>query len=143
MHGGRLAKKRVAAIVFAVVIPLAVVCVFLMRGQIDALAHARYFPNCAFYEATGYLCPGCGTTRSVLSILQGNVGMAIVYNPIIPALGVLFVLLYAEMMIYAVTGQRRRILPMRMMPYMIVISVILVYDVVRNFIPPIAAVFVQ
>lgn len=36
---------------------------------------------CLFHNITGYPCPSCGTTRSVLHILRGDVFQAILTNP--------------------------------------------------------------
>lgn len=36
---------------------------------------------CLFKNVTTIPCPACGTTRSVLSIYEGNVSQAILFNP--------------------------------------------------------------
>ena len=43
---------------------------------------------CIFKEVTGIPCPSCGTTRSMLQILEGNLTESLVINP----LGVTFAL---------------------------------------------------
>ena len=47
------------------------------------------FTVCIFKNVTGWACPSCGITRSVLSLLQGRVGEALWINP----LGILAALL--------------------------------------------------
>ncbi|MFT6210308.1 MAG: hypothetical protein ACJAYA_001133 [Bacteroidia bacterium] len=37
---------------------------------------------CMFKHATGFACPSCGSTRSVLSILEGNFDAALMMNPL-------------------------------------------------------------
>lgn len=37
---------------------------------------------CLFRNLTGLPCPFCGTTRSIGSILQGDLGMALGFNPL-------------------------------------------------------------
>ncbi|GHW00703.1 hypothetical protein lacNasYZ03_03900 [Lactobacillus nasalidis] len=37
---------------------------------------------CLFRALTGYLCPGCGMTRAINSILLGNFAQAWQYNPL-------------------------------------------------------------
>lgn len=51
---------------------------------------------CIFYQVTGWKCPGCGMTRAIAQIAQGNVSQALQYNmlcvSLLPVL--LFYLLY-------------------------------------------------
>jgi hypothetical protein len=37
---------------------------------------------CIFKNVTSLPCPACGTTRSVMSIYQGNISQAALYNPL-------------------------------------------------------------
>ena len=39
-----------------------------------------FFPQCIFYNLTGFYCPGCGVQRSFHSLLHGNFIAAIDYN---------------------------------------------------------------
>lgn len=39
-----------------------------------------FYPRCPFYAATHLLCPGCGATRALYSVLHGNFGAALHYN---------------------------------------------------------------
>lgn len=39
-----------------------------------------FYPRCPFYAATHWLCPGCGATRALYSILHGDVRTALHYN---------------------------------------------------------------
>jgi hypothetical protein len=41
---------------------------------------------CAFYEVCHKPCPGCGLTRSVLSLLHGHVGDSLTFHPFGPLL---------------------------------------------------------
>jgi hypothetical protein len=47
------------------------------------------FTVCIFKNVTGWACPSCGITRSVLSLLHGRIGEALWINP----LGILAALL--------------------------------------------------
>lgn len=40
-----------------------------------------FYPPCLFYAATGWLCPGCGTTRALHQLLHGHVAEAFRLNP--------------------------------------------------------------
>ena len=46
-----------------------------------------FFPKCAFNIATGYFCPGCGSSRALYQLTHGNVLEALRLNP-----GVIFLL---------------------------------------------------
>ena len=37
---------------------------------------------CLFHRVTGYACPSCGTTRSIASILHGDLISALLTNPL-------------------------------------------------------------
>ena len=41
------------------------------------------FPPCAFHSLTGYYCPGCGGTRSLIALLEGKVILSLFYHPLI------------------------------------------------------------
>ena len=55
----------------------------LVRGN-DPAAPGSHFPGCAFHSATGLWCPGCGLTRGVHALLNGNVGAAFASNVFTP-----------------------------------------------------------
>lgn len=39
-----------------------------------------FFPRCTFHEATGLLCPGCGSLRAVHALLHGRILEALQCN---------------------------------------------------------------
>lgn len=43
-----------------------------------------YFPKCQLHSLTGLHCPGCGLTRSVHALLNGEVSQALAYNVLWP-----------------------------------------------------------
>jgi hypothetical protein len=44
---------------------------------------------CPFALCTGMACPGCGMTRAAGQLLRGDVGAALTYHPLIPAVALL------------------------------------------------------
>ena len=45
------------------------------------------FPPCLWRAATGWLCPGCGSTRAIHAMLRGQFGAAVQASPL--AVGVM------------------------------------------------------
>jgi hypothetical protein len=45
-----------------------------------------FYPRCPFYAATHLLCPGCGATRALYSILHGDLRTALHYNALFTVL---------------------------------------------------------
>jgi hypothetical protein len=48
---------------------------------VDPSQPGRY-PLCPFYAVTGRWCPGCGSLRGLHQLLNGNVGAALGFNPL-------------------------------------------------------------
>ena len=63
-------------------------------------------PNmCLFYHLTGLPCPSCGMTRSVLALTQLDFHQAMVFNPLVPAFGGIFVVWWA-LSVYQIATRR-------------------------------------
>jgi Protein of unknown function (DUF2752) len=62
----------------------AVVAGALFVATHDPASASSPFPACAFHQATGLWCPGCGLTRGVYQLLNGHVGAALSYNIFTP-----------------------------------------------------------
>ncbi len=91
------------------------------------------FPKCAFYQLTGYQCPGCGTQRAVHSLLHGDLWGVWHYNAFLfVAVPLIVVYGYAEwrrtvhVRLYAVLSSRVAIY--------IVLALIIGWWVLRNVI---------
>ncbi len=91
-------------------------------------------PPCPFYQAYHLYCPSCGNTRSVMALLHGHVLASLHYNIIPFILLILGSLAYVEYAFYSF-DRRVRILPRRLLFYLILIFILVVYLVVRNFLP--------
>ena len=43
----------------------------------------RFYPSCLFHQATGLLCPGCGSLRAIHQLLHGNLSAAFRFNALL------------------------------------------------------------
>lgn len=48
--------------------------------KINPPTHNSIYPTCNFHRMTGLHCPGCGMTRGLHSILNGDLKQALAYN---------------------------------------------------------------
>jgi hypothetical protein len=107
--------------------------VLLLAG----VAFCRIFqttPPCLFYELTGLYCPGCGSGRALLALLQGRFYAAFRYHPLLilasPALA------YALMKYYLAFVLGRDLLPLPKIRGrwfgIAVVAVVMGYWILRN-----------
>lgn len=124
--------KRIAAGSAAVFLLLLTLLLFLLKDYCIGLT--RFFPECTFLEKTGYLCPACGNTRSVTALLQGDIVESLRYNITPPLLAAFTAAFYAEL-IFRISGVKINIIPRRYWFLTIILTVLILYYILRNFIP--------
>lgn len=89
-------------------------------------------PPCIFYEATGLHCPGCGGVRATLSLLRGDIVLAIYYNPIVVALYAVLAVWYLFFAWNALFRSNYRPPSLPVWKGLIVLGAVLVFWFVRN-----------
>ena len=121
--------------IIAIIIPIMVLIFLLVKDILINLV--TKIPVCPFYSHLHLYCPACGNTRSVTALMHGDILSAAHYN-ITPLLfGFFFLLGYIELVALCF---RRPILlvPRRTQIYIILIILLCIYLIVRNFIPSLA-----
>lgn len=79
---------------------------------------------CPFHLLTGHICPACGLTRSISSLLHGEFVMSVLYHPLgaLVAAYLLLLILFNKNALVAVPSATRK----RVTPFLIAAVVILV-----------------
>ncbi len=128
-------KGKTWARCLALLIPLGLMLLYLCKDII--LGWMQLLPPCYLYSHFGLYCPACGNTRSVAALLEGDLSLAIQFN-IVPIILLLIALTaYAELVAYSF-GKKLRLLPRQLGFYILLIAIVLVYLIMRNFIPALA-----
>ena len=91
-----------------------------------------FFPKCALYVATGYSCPGCGSTRALFHLTHGNVLEAFRLNPGLIGLIGLGLTDFVRYVLAVVRGNPFHTLFGRLKLLGGLLGVMLVYSVIRN-----------
>lgn len=110
-------------------------------GAVLALILANFsLMPCLSYTYLHVLCPACGATRAVTSLMHGDVLMSLRQNAAVIILIILALLFYIELVL-KVFGKSFRFPMIHNMWFYYVLAVLLIaYMVARNFIPEIAPV---
>lgn len=90
-------------------------------------------PPCGFYLATGYYCPGCGMTRALHSVLQGDIVRAIKFNAVLVLALPVLIYFYILWMNWAFTGRRMPTFTISRKVSWTLVAIILTFVVGRNF----------
>ena len=127
-----MTDKRKGMVLLAVPVLLAAACILFHDA---ALYMAReVFPPCSTYVLLGIYCPGCGLTRCILALMEGNVILALRCNGAIVCLLLFLVLLYAEW-VFAAFGREVKLLPRKIWFWIIFAACAVIYFILRNYIP--------
>ena len=86
---------------------------------------------------TGLYCPGCGGTRSIRALLQGDLLLSLRCNPAVPLLILLGLLWYAEQLL-AVFGRPKKIIPKSRRFWVPLLGMLLAFYLLRNGISTLA-----
>lgn len=78
------------------------------RGRVSGLSGLLGFQMpCLFHLLTGWYCPGCGGTRAVKYLLQGNLALSFRYHPLVLYGAVIALAKLASVIAARATGSRK------------------------------------
>ncbi len=118
--------------VLTIIIPFIFLILYALKDTLFSLL--ALLPPCFLYSHFHLYCPACGNTRSVSALLRGEFLEALSYN-IVPFIVLVIVFAgYIELATYSF-GTHRRILPRRLSVYILLIMLVFLYLLLRNFIP--------
>ena len=86
---------------------------------------------CPFHELTGYLCPGCGITRCLFAILNGNFIQAFYYNRLVFICLPFSIILYLYDMYVEIFNKKKKFIVPNFI-YILLLVVVLLFGVFRN-----------
>ena len=93
---------------------------------------AGFFPQCPFHSLTGWNCPGCGATRGMHALLNGDVLGALHYNALLIVLVPLMLFGFASVLLKAVRGRGIEFPRFAPQAILVLAIVMIVFAVVRN-----------
>jgi len=100
-------------------------------GSVDPEVRGHLIPGCPFRTFTGLDCPGCGGTRAVYALTQGDVARAFEHNVLVMLVLPLLVVAWAAWLAFRL-GWRTRPLVLSARAGYTIATAFMVFWVVRN-----------
>ena len=120
-------RSKLFRILIGVLLPAALIfACFYARSGSTAI-------GCVFYQLTGLYCPGCGSTRAIRALMNGQLKQAFWFNPLLFVLGPpSFAVLIYEYLRYVFPKLRLKPLILPWQLESAVTALIIVYWILRN-----------
>lgn len=87
---------------------------------------------CLFYKVTNWYCPGCGITRCLFSLLEGNIKQAFYYNQLVTVLLGPFVIYEIIRIIGYV--KEKELIKVPNIVWNLLLVIVIIFGIVRNLV---------
>ena len=135
MNNGRIMKENINTKIKNYQIILIEFIILIIMSFIINCKYITGVSQCYIFQNTGILCPSCGGTRCIQSLLQGDIVSSFHYNFVITFVAIYLVILNIVYLINRNKDEEKKVLTW-IYPkywYTIVLAVILIiYTVLRN-----------
>ena len=109
------------------------VVVLILYHTVPAVRENFGLPyRCAFREVTGLYCPGCGMTRAVKALLEGQLWRSFLYHPALLYGAVWLAVFLASQTLGQLSRGKLRVLHIRPVYVYILVGILLVQWIVKN-----------
>lgn len=123
-------KKKITVVILPFILFAA--CLIASRLFLNISESLHYV--CPSYMITGILCPGCGATRALASLLKLDFVSSLRNNPIIIIMCISLLVWYLQLLMKTF-GINKKIIPESKVFYITAAGIIIIYFVIRNFVP--------
>lgn len=88
---------------------------------------------CVFHKITGWYCPGCGFTRLIFALFNGNIKEAFMYNQLVfIMLPFLVAYIIYQFYLYITAKEDKVLVKIPKYTYVILLFIVLAWGVARN-----------
>ncbi|MFA9463226.1 MAG: DUF2752 domain-containing protein [Velocimicrobium sp.] len=120
-------KKRVCKLIIALTLSL-----LLGLGYAFFVVKTGIAIPCMFHLFTGFYCPGCGTSRMCIAIIQGDFYHAFYYNPFIFCIIPLFGFYIVRQTINYIKGVKWQMSTWELILWKSFVVLLILYGIIRN-----------
>ncbi|MBE5867904.1 MAG: DUF2752 domain-containing protein [Lachnospiraceae bacterium] len=107
---------------------------YLVLSVLDISLKELYPYPCFLYALYGLYCPGCGGTRSVIYLFQGDFIKSFMFHPAVPYTAVLVACYIISHTLNIITRGKIKAMLFRPIYFYVMIAVILLQWIVKNII---------